>query len=164
MRPEFLRQTDRKWSELRAAEGCCRLLRFNREEQQRYQWLTTAGSASCREQRLMDGEHDIDFSTVQPHNSLDDIWYLFYCTCPVWTNRLDMTHRSVEIKKKARGHVSFFFFYQSCEMCFVLILQIRNASIWHSTDRACTRESASDNTFPYAIIISSLRRSFCLDS
>lgn len=68
-----MKGTDRLAGEEVAAEGCdCRRLRFSREEQQRYQWPTTAGPASSREQRLMNGEHDRSFSTVQSYDSLHD--------------------------------------------------------------------------------------------
>lgn len=137
----FLRQTDVKWSELTgwweatvAAEGC-RLSRFNREEQQRYQRPTTAGSASSREQCLMDGEHDIDFSTVQPH--MPTWHWIFHWTCPVWTKCPDITHRRV-LKNNAEDTCRS---CPSCEMCFFLILQIRHSNtqyVIQLVERVCT--------------------------
>lgn len=162
MRQESLRQSDRIWSELTAAEGWdCRLLQFNREEKQRYQWLTTAVSASAREWHLMDGEHDIgDVSTVQPDKSLEDIWYF---TTHVQSAQIVLTwHPDSFISKKCRGHVSFLSKIVKCVLSH--LTDKKNKYMTLSWLREHAQEGESDNTFPYALIISSLWCSFCLDS
>ena len=128
----FLRETEYEVTlqagKEQAAEDCnWRISRFNREEQQRYQWPATAGSASSREQQLMDVECDIHFTTVQPHISLCDIWYF---SGHVQSGLIVSTWHTEAFKPKKCKDTCHS--HQSCEMCVFLILQIRNVTIWHS--------------------------------
>lgn len=124
MRQESSWQSDRIWSELTAAEGCdCRLLQFNREEQQRYQWLTTAVSASAREWCLMDeGTWYRRFHWAAKQKPGGHL--IFHCPlCP---------HCHMNAFKIEKMQRTLVIFVGSWEMCFFLILQIRNTNIWHS--------------------------------
>lgn len=162
MRLESLRQSDRIQSELTAADGCgCIRLQFRQEEQQRYQWLTTAVSASAWEWRLTDGEHDIDVSTMQPDESSEDIWYVTTHVQSAQSPWHDTQTRSY-LKKMQKTLV-------------IIFSKLWNVLLSHLTDKKCkymtldwlrerAEEGECDNTFPYALIISSLWFSFCFNS
>lgn len=145
-------------SKLAAEVGDSRLLWFNREEQQRYQWSTTAGSTSSREKCLMDVEHDIGFLAAQPHNSRHVTWYF---SAHVWSGlTVLMWHAEVCKCKTCRKTEGFFF---PCCLLHVFADKKQECTTF-SWIRKNTQEGESDNTFPYAKIISSLRQVLCPDS